>query len=477
MSAPGRSARAGGEGIDPRRRLPAVDRLLESPLAVEWERRWGRGQVVEALRQALRRTREDLAAVGAGDQPPGERVLALAEAWLEARSRPSLDRVLNGTGVVLHTNLGRAPLARAALEAAVRVGGGYSNLEYDLEAAGRGSRYDHCAALLCELTGAGAALVVNNNAAAVALAVNELAADREVVVSRGELVEIGGSFRVPDIVGRSGARLREVGTTNRTRIGDYRDAVGPETGLLLKVHPSNYTVRGFVENASLAELVELGRETGLPVVHDLGSGLLQPELLPGFPSEPSPSASVETGADLVTWSGDKLLGGPQAGIAVGRRDAVARLRSNPLLRAFRPDKVTLAALEATLRLYRDPPAAVREIPVLRMLTADVSSIRERAERALEGLAAPAPARVEVRDMASVVGGGSFPGFELPSAGWAVAGVDVEALDSACRSARPSLVGRIQDGALLIDFRTLLQGEEESAGDVLMAALAVTARGP
>lgn len=473
MKSDSSGGREGGEPIDPRRRLPGVDRLLGLPGPASWMERRGREEVVRALRFGLDRVRAGLTrgASDAGAAPPTERILSAAEAWLEERGRPSLDRVLNGTGVVLHTNLGRAPLGEAALEAMERVGRGYSNLEYDLEAGERGSRYEHCTELLRELTGAEAALVVNNNAAAVALAVNEMAGGAEVVVSRGELVEIGGSFRVPDIVARSGARLREIGTTNRTRLQDYRRAIGANTGLLLKVHPSNYRVEGFVESVELADLVALGREAGVPVVHDLGSGLLRPELLPGFPTEPSPGDSVEAGADLVTWSGDKLLGGPQAGVVVGRGEAVERLRRNPLLRAFRVDKTTLAALEATLRVYRDPARAVREIPALRMLAEDVASVRERALRARESLDPDVYARVAVRDMPALVGGGSFPGFELPSAGWEVTEVDVDALDAACRSARPPLVGRVREGTYRVDFRTILPGEEAMVRDVLTIALA------
>jgi L-seryl-tRNA(Ser) seleniumtransferase len=459
--------------VDPRRQLPSVDHLLGLSGPVTWLQRRGRGEVVRALRHGVERVRGELAdGVGkAADRSPTDRILSAARAWLEDRDRPSLDRVLNGTGVVLHTNLGRAPLPEAALQAMERVGRGYANLEYDLGAGERGSRYEHCADLLCELTGAEAALVVNNNAAAVALAVNEMAAGAEVVVSRGELVEIGGSFRVPDIVTRSGARLREIGTTNRTRVEDYRRAIGPETGLLLKVHPSNYRVEGFVESVELGELVDLGREAGLPVVHDLGSGLLRPDWLPGFPPEPSPGDSVEAGADLVTWSGDKLLGGPQAGVLVGRREAIARLRRNPLLRAFRVDKTTLAGLEATLRLYRDPARAVAEIPVLRMLAEERDSVRQRADRALQGLESPVGVRVAVRDMTALVGGGSFPGHELPSAGWEVTEIDAEALDAACRSGSPPLVGRVREGAYRIDFRTVLPGEEGWVRDALAAALA------
>jgi len=455
---------------DPRRALPSVDRLLDSEAAAVWGERWGRERLLAALREALSRTRSRLTTEGAGALDPAGAVLALAREILEAGDRPSLEHVLNATGVVLHTNLGRAPLADAAARAAEEAALGYSNLEFDLGTGTRGSRYDHCADLLRELTGAEAALVVNNNAAAVALVVNGLALGREVVVSRGELVEIGGSFRVPEIVERSGARLREVGTTNRTREADYRDAIGPETGLLLKVHPSNYRVEGFVESVALESLVALGREAGVPVAHDLGSGLLRPDLLPDLPSEPAPADSVRAGADVVTWSGDKLLGGPQAGLLVGRAAVLERLRRNPLLRAFRVDKATLAALEATLRLYRDPARASAEIPALRMLAEDASSVRDRADHALRELETPPGVTVQIRDMPSVAGGGSFPGVEISSAGWEVRGVDATELDAACRHGRPPLVGRIHEGAFLLDFRTLLPGEETLARERLMAAL-------
>lgn len=447
-----------------------MDRLLEAPEAVAWADRWGRALVVEALRAAIAAARQALTD-GQNGPVPASALLDRAERILLDRDRPSLDVVLNATGVVLHTNLGRAPLSAGALEAVCRVGAGYSNLEYDLEKGGRGSRYDHCADLLCELTGAEAALVVNNNAAAVALAVNELAAGREVVVSRGELVEIGGSFRVGEIVARAGASLCEVGSTNRTRLDDYKNAVGDGTGLLLKVHPSNYRVQGFVESVPLEALVGLGRKKGIPVLHDLGSGLLLPDLLPGFPPEPVPVESLEAGADLVTWSGDKLLGGPQAGIVVGGGEAMSRLRANPLLRAFRVDKGTLAALESTLRLYRDPARAALEIPALRMLSEPAESIAERARRTLDGSPVPGGARLEVCELRSVVGGGSFPEFEFPSAGWTVTGVGADRLEAACRRGRPPLVGRIRDEAFLLDFRTLLPGQEVAAREVLFGALA------
>lgn len=457
-------------GEDPRRRLPGVDRLLEREEASAWSRRWGRETVRSALRQTLEAARLRLGRDEKAPVPDPERLMEETEERLRRAARPSLRPVLNATGVVLHTNLGRAPLAPEAIEAASGVGKGYSNLEYDLASGRRGSRQAHAEGLLCELTGAGAALVVNNNAAAVSLAVNELAAGREVLVSRGEMVEIGGSFRIPDVVDRSGATLRGVGTTNRTRISDYRDALGPSTGMILKVHPSNYQVEGFSERTPLGELVELGRESDVPVVHDLGSGLLRPELLEGFPPEPSPTGSLREGADLVTWSGDKLLGGPQAGVLAGSEAVVARLRSNPLLRAFRPGKTRLAALEATLRLYRSPELALERVPALRMLTEPAEAVGRRAARALERADLPPSAGVEVRDMEAVVGGGSYPGYRIPSAGWAVTGPSPDRLDEGCRTSSPPLVGRIREGEYRLDFRTLFPDQEDEAARVLAGVL-------
>ena len=454
---------------DPRRELPAVDRLLRRPEVVAWSERWGERSVKRALRQTIEASRRRIGA-GEIDRVPGiEPLLEEAARRLRASERPSLRRVLNGTGVVLHTNLGRAPLAEEALEAVVRVAGGYSNLEFDLETGERGSRYTHCVELLRELTGAEDALVVNNNAAAVSLAVNELARGREVVVSRGEMIEIGGSFRIPAVVERSGAELRGVGTTNRTRLSDYAEAIGNRTGLLLRVHPANYAVRGFSQRVPLGELAALGRERSIPVVHDLGSGLLRPELLEGFPEEPSPAASIGAGVDLVTWSGDKLLGGPQAGVILGSEACVSRLRDNPLLRAFRVDKATLASLEATLRIYREPERAARELPVLARLAEPASRTEERASRGLEDSAlAGLPVRVE--RFPAVVGGGAFPEHTIPSAGWAVEGPPPTAVDRACRASEPPLVGRIREDRFLVDVRTLAPEEVAEAARVLAAAV-------
>jgi L-seryl-tRNA(Ser) seleniumtransferase len=444
----------GGVGGDHRRELPSVDALLRSEEAGAWVARWGRQPVIRALRDTLTESR---ALLEAGEPVPDvEALLAVTLRHLQA-DRPALRMVINATGVILHTNLGRAPLAEDAARAAATISQTYSSLEYDLEAGARGSRYEHCAELISRLTGSESSLVVNNNAAAVALAINTLSRGRDVVVSRGELVEIGGRFRIPEVIERSGAFLRAVGTTNRTRVDDYRRAITPSTGLLLKIHPSNYRVQGFVEEASLDSLVGLGCSAGLPVMHDLGSGLLTDELVATLP-EPSVRASVAAGADVVTWSGDKLLGGPQAGIIHGRESIVEQLRSNPLARAFRVDKMTLAALEATLRLYLAPEIAARRVPVLRMLSESAESVEERARVALRSLSPEAARRVSIAPMRSVLGGGSTPGFEIASAGWVVSGSGRD-IDSRLRGQDPPVVGRIEAAGFLLDFRTVLKGQE------------------
>ena len=429
------------------RDLPSVDELArDERLAAEPP-----ALVVEAARSALARAREE---IRAGHDPGdlGER--ALRE--LAAAREPRLRRALNATGVIVHTNLGRAPLPEAALERALEVGRGYSNLEYDLSAGGRGSRQDHVAAILRRLTGAEGALVVNNNAAAVMLALAALAEGRDVLVSRGELIEIGDGFRIPDVLGRSGARLHEVGTTNRTRAADYERAIGPETALLLRVHQSNFRVVGFTEQPSLADLAAVAQRHGLPLVDDLGSGVLV-----HLEDEPSAKESLAAGADLVCFSGDKLLGGPQAGIVVGRAELVERLRRHPLQRALRADKLTLAALEGTLGLYLDPARATREVPVLRMLNEPAEAVRARAERLAEAVGG------EVEETVARVGGGALPLAELPSFACAVE----EELAAALRAWDPPLVGVIRDGRLLLDCRTLTDEEAGEAASAVRAARA------
>jgi L-seryl-tRNA(Ser) seleniumtransferase len=433
-------------GRNPLRELPSVDELLGAEALEALIERHGRPLVVQAARSALARAREEIrAGYEAGD------VVARVAAELEAVLRPRLRRVLNATGIVVHTNLGRAPLAEEALARVAEVGRGYSNLEYDLEAGGRGSRQDHVAAALRDLTGAEAALVVNNNAAAVLLVLAALAAEREVIVSRGELVEIGDGFRIPDVLAGSGAKLVEVGTTNRTRLADYERAVSERTAVLLRVHQSNFRIVGFTEQPSLRELAHLAERQELVLVDDLGSGVLSE-----LGDEPTARGSLAAGAHLVSFSGDKLLGGPQAGIVVGRADLVERLRRHPLQRALRADKLTLAALEGTLALLRTDGARV---PVLRMLSEPAEAVRTRAERLAEltgGTVEPTVARA---------GGGALPLAEIASFACALE----EELAGPLRAHEPPVIGIVRDGRLLLDCRTLADEEVEEAAAAVRAA--------
>ena len=403
---------------------------------------------VAAAREALAQARAEIAA-GAD---PGElvpRVLAVAA----AHAAPRLRHAINATGVVLHTNLGRAPLPPAALERVQDVARGYSNLEYDLDSGTRGSRHDHLAAVLRRLTGAEAALVVNNNAAAVLLALAALGEGREVVVSRGELIEIGDGFRIPDVLTRSGARLREVGTTNRTRASDYEAAIGADTALLLRVHQSNFRTVGFAERPALRELAAVAHRHDLPLVDDLGSGSLVE-----FGDEPLVPDSLAAGADLVAFSGDKLLGGPQAGIVVGRADLVEKLRRHPLQRALRPDKLTLAALEGTLLLYAEPERALEEVPALRALREPVERVRARAERLARLVGG------EVVETTARAGGGSLPLDELPSAAVAL---EVE-LAAALRGSDPPVVAVVRDDRTLLDCRTIADADVDAVATAVLA---------
>jgi L-seryl-tRNA(Ser) seleniumtransferase len=456
------------------RALPSVDAIVR---ALDGEPPAPRARVLEVVRAVLaERRRAVLAATSPGEldaltlEAPA--LLPLVRAALAAAGSWGLDRVVNATGVVLHTNLGRAPLGPAALARLALVGARYSNLELDVSTKARGSRYGHVDGLLCRLAGAEASVVVNNNAAAVLLALDSLARGREVVVSRGELIEIGGAFRIPDILARSGARLVEVGTTNRTRLEDYAGALTPATALLLKVHPSNYRVVGFTEGVATAELAELGRERDIPVLEDLGSGCFVDLRAWGLPREPTVPETVAAGADVVTFSGDKLLGGPQAGIVVGRRALVERLQRNPLNRALRIDKLTLAALEATLRAYEDPATAAREIPTLRMLGESASVIRRRAGRVLRRIPVAARTALGLVVVAgrSEVGGGALPLAELPTAALAVGTLahPAGALDARLRAGRPPVIGRIAADRLLLDCRTVMDDE------VSLLAAALTA---
>jgi len=422
---------------DQLRNLPSVDRLA-----------------VSVARATLAERRAELLA---GAEDDVDLVATAAE-----RLHPSLRRVLNATGVVVHTNLGRAPLAPAARAAVARAARGYSNLELDLASGRRGSRHDHVERLLCELTGAEGALAVNNCAAAVLLAAAALAGGgRELVVSRGQLIEIGGGFRIPEVVVQAGARLVEVGTTNRTRLGDYSAAIGPDTGALLRAHASNFRTVGFVEQVEIEELCSLG----LPVIDDVGSGVLADEL-ELLAEEPPVRRSVRAGAALVCFSGDKLLGGPQAGVIVGRREAIEAARVHPLARAVRIDKLSLAALEATLALYRDPELARRELPVLAMLTASEDELARRARALAEATGG------EIVAGTARVGGGALPLLELPGPAVALHGgaAGVEALAAALRRGEPAVIGRIQHDRLLLDPRTLTDAEAAEVAAAVRAAL-------
>lgn len=448
---------------DPRRRLPSLDRLLGHADVEAWAATWGRGRVADALRQAVSDSRE-----GRGSSRVKD-ILGRALAALTEADRPGLRRVINGTGVVLHTNLGRAPLSADAIRAIADVAAGYSNLEYETDTGGRGDRYEHCRALLRELIGAPDAIVVNNNAAAVVLSVNEFALGRDVLVSRGELIEIGGSFRIPEMIERAGARLVEVGTTNRTRIEDYRQAISDSTGLILKVHPANYRIQGFSASVDLEALVSLGGEHAVPVAWDLGSAA-PTKILPERIQGPVPTAGAGARADLVMWSGDKLLGGPQAGIIHGQDAALARLRRNPLLRTYRVDKLTLAALEATLQAWRDPATARARVPIVRMLATPVEYVNNRAIAALERLSPAARTRVIVEPMDSLVGAGSAPGETVDSAGWALQG-HAAGLDAVCRASVPALIGRVSDGRFRIDFRCIDDDDVPEVARIVGQALA------
>ena len=459
--------------------IPSIEQLRVREGVRALERDFGRAAIVDALREAAARLRAALAAghVATPDaQWAAARLEDGAREILRQAARPSLYRVINATGVVVHTNLGRSPLPASAIARVGQVAAGYSNLEYDVEAGGRGRRDTHAEALLRRLLGVEAAVVVNNNAGATLLMLAALAAGREVVVSRGELVEIGGGFRVPDVMAQSGARLREVGTTNRTRIDDYRQAIGPDTALLLRVHRSNFRIEGFTEQPSLAELARLGRERGIAVAEDLGSGYLgipgqdEDQRLDGLlAGEPRVQASLAAGIDILCFSGDKLLGGPQAGIIAGRQDLVARVRRHPLMRALRVGKLTYAALEATLGEYVSGRAS-RTVPVLGMVLTTAEALDARCRRIIGRLAEHAAIEVEVVDGRSAVGGGTTPGLEIASRVLALRhkrqGADW--LDAALRRGEVPVVGRIDRDRLILDLRTVLPHEDDELASALEA---------
>lgn len=444
---------------DARRALPSVDRLLALPEVARLVQAAPRSVVVAAARDAVAAARRNRSG------PPADWASDIAERVAQRAGR-SLVRTCNATGVVLHTNLGRAPLPTVALEAVAQAAGGYSNLELDLATGGRGSRLDHAGPLLAELTGAEAGLVVNNAAGALLLTLDAVARGREVIISRGELIEIGGSFRIPDILLKSGASLREVGTTNRTHLADYEAAIGERTGAVLVVHRSNFAMTGFVATPQLADVANLAAARGVPCLFDAGSGLMIDLAAHGLEGEPI-IPRVARRADLVVMSGDKLLGGPQAGCVVGRASLIRELRRNPLARALRADKMTLAALEATLALYRDPARAIGEIPVLRMLTVTAEELAARARDLASRL--PAGARATCEPGRSAVGGGSFPDAVLPTTLVAIdpGPIGAHALALTLRLGPVSLVTRVESGRVLLDPRTLLDEDP----DLIAAAVA------
>lgn len=464
------------------RLIPAVETVLRDPGLTPLAGRVSGPRLTELVRLSLARVRQDVLEGRVAEVSLESVVARIVKTGLEL-TEARLRRVINASGVILHTNLGRAPLSARALEAVRQAAADYSNVEYDLERGERGSRMSHVEGLLTFLTGAEAALAVNNNAAAVLLALNSLAQGRDVLVSRGELVEIGGSFRIPDVMERSGARLREIGTTNKTHPRDYEKSITAETALLLKVHASNYRIEGFTADVGLPALSRIGERHGVPVMVDLGSGALVDVSGRGISREPLVAECLAAGADLVTFSGDKLLGGPQAGIIVGRRDLVQKLKQNPLARAVRLDKLTLAALTATLVDYLDPEAAWDRIPTLRMIGADPAVLAERARELAAALAARLPAmRVDVQEAETAVGGGALPLEGLRS--WVVtvtpadgAGVTTAGLERALRAGDPAVVARVQTDRLMFDLRTLTPEDAGVLPDVMAAAFARAGSAP
>lgn len=449
------------------RKIPSVDEILSEPEIIGLLKIHPRAIVVEAIRRGLRRVRdeilkkEDLSGVK-DDDFSFESLSPIFKREIDLQVQPRLRRVINATGVVIHTNLGRAPLHPSALRHMIEISQNYSNLEYDLDLGERGSRYTHVEEILCRLSGAESALVVNNNAGAVLLVLNTISEGREVIISRGELVEIGGVFRIPDVMKRSGAILREVGTTNRTYISDYQKAIGSQTGLILKVHTSNFRVMGFTSDVSLQDLVQFGREYQLPVMADLGSGCLIDLSRYGLEKEPMVQEAIKTGVDVVTFSGDKLLGGPQAGIILGRKSLLDLIKINPLARALRIDKLTLAALESTLLLYLDEKRAVDEIPVLQMLCLDRRRLKRRGRRLIRRLSGNIHQDIQffLKEDVSQVGGGSLPLQQLPTIVLTIKPYfrSINDLEEKLRKGDPPIISRISKDELILDMRTIFDEE-------------------
>jgi len=449
------------------RKLPSVDKLLQYDELSQLSEVHGRGLLVEAIRSELETARQQI--IDGQPAMPADDLVQAILIRLMTDLRPSLQPVINATGVIIHTNLGRALLSDRARQAMVKAATAYSNLEYDLAEGRRGSRYVHAADLLCRLSGAEAAVVVNNNAGAVILALTAMARGREVIISRGQLVEIGGGFRIPDIMAQSGACLVEVGATNRTYVRDYEQVIDPEhTGLLLAVHHSNYQISGFTSQPGLADLAELSQRYDIPLMEDLGSGTLLDTAPYGLAHEPTIQESIAAGVDIVTASGDKLLGGPQAGLIFGKADIIQMLKKHPLIRALRVDKTTLAALQATLLAYLEEKA-VEEIPVWRMIAAETSSLGRRARRwrtALNRANLPNQISLHLKDSTSTVGGGSLPGQTLPTRALAIAVESADDLARKLRQANPPVITRIEEGLVWLDPRTVLPEQDK----ILLAVL-------
>jgi L-seryl-tRNA(Ser) seleniumtransferase len=460
------------------RQLPQVDELLRHPELRSVVAAIPHVLAAAQIRKTLAEKRDWLTTAPLAELPPAldlADLISQLQKTLTTAGLPSLRRVINATGVVIHTNVGRSPLSAAALAQIQEVGAHYSTLEYDLTRGARGSRHDHLEGLLRELTGCEAALVLNNNAAAVLLALRALARGKEVIISRGQLIEIGGSFRLPEVMAESGAILREVGTTNKTHLRDYEQAITLETAMLLKVHPSNFRVTGFTSEVALPDLVSLGRRYNLLVAEDLGSGCLVDLGRYGLEREPTVQETLKTGADLVLFSGDKLLGGPQAGLALGEHSVIARLRSHPLTRALRPDKLTLAGLEATLRLYLEEPQAMAEIPTLRMLSRPRAELQRQARvlaRSLRRLLGP-PAQIQVVESLGRVGGGALPQVGLPSPALALTlpPLTPDQLEARLRQGQPPVIARIEQDTLRLDMRTLLPDDLPALKAALQGVMA------
>jgi L-seryl-tRNA(Ser) seleniumtransferase len=454
------------------RNIPSVSELLEAPALQNLVERVNHSTIVTGIRSLLDELRQDMSSAAAEMSIPSPSELAeQIAAKIMRDNRPKLRRAINATGILLHTGLGRAPLAEKALEAMAEVGRGYASVELDLRSGQRSQRVDAVAPLLCTLTGAEAAIVVNNNAAATVLALAGMAKGKEVIVSRGQLVEIGGSFRLPDVMEQSGAVMREVGTTNKTRIGDYETAISEQTGALLRVHTSNYRVVGFTEQPTLAELVSLGKQRKLPVIDDVGSGALLDFRKYGFQDEPYISESIAAGADVVLFSGDKLVGGPQCGIIVGRKKWIQQLAAHPLMRAFRVDKMTLAALHATLELLAGPPeVAVQQIPLLTLLSAPLQNLQNRAERiAAQIVSGKQVSTATAQASVAYLGGGSVPTEGIDS--WSVVieptGISLNQLAQKLRERTPAIVGRVQHDRLVLDLRTISPAEDRLVVDAFL----------